>query len=153
MQLPSSKRAVFESDTIEVYTNLPQVGPEETPPYALAVVGTLPDFSLDTENDPTPATEIEAEAWIRAICNKPRHWLPLFLRASTATHVDLVRSQFTKMYGIYTKTDARTFLDTHFRRPDAPAGIKAFPLRIEVTAFLMCAGAAALGLLALILSR
>jgi hypothetical protein len=61
------------------------------------------------------------------------------------------------MYRIYAPNSVAgagiVFFENHFRRPETPAGTKPFPLRIEITAFFLCAGLAVLGGIFLVLAR
>jgi hypothetical protein len=144
--------AVTEEEPIEVAEDLPVERSTVVSALPLREFLHLPRFELDLNNDPTPATEDEVRAWVASMHKNPKEWLPKLVAASPGTDMPLIRSQFLAMYAYYTNTSFSDFAEKHFRRPDAAAGTKPFPLRIEITAFLTCLGLAVLGLLILILS-
>jgi hypothetical protein len=154
MPSPSSNRATFRPEgKDDVFPHPAELIPDEVV-ETQGRIGRLPPFSLNLEDDPTPAGEDEAEAWVASICNKPKQWLPRLLAASDADDLKLARAQFAKMYRIYADKDHTAhFFERYFRRPETPAGTKPFPIRIEITALLMCAGLGSLGLLLLIITR
>lgn len=153
MQSQSSSRAAFrpeeEEGEFQAPANVagisPGLSPREFEPF--------PPFVVDTANDPAPAHEDEVAAWVASICKNPREWLPRLTAASQGVDMRVIRAQFKEMYQIYAGNTVSSFFESHFRRPETPAGTKPFPLRIEITAFLLCAGVAILGGILLVLTR
>jgi hypothetical protein len=154
MLSPSSNRATFmpeieaAADAAPLYPLLTAIEPS---PHRESA--DLPPFSIDTDNDSTPALESEADAWVAAMCKDPKKWLPKLTAASPSADLPAIRAQFSEMYAIYASYSMRDFVERHFRRPETPAGTKPFPLRIEITSLLLCIGLALLGALLLGLSR
>ena len=113
----------------------------------------LPQFAPQIPDDPTPANEDEAEAWVREMCKHARIWRQKFVRLTRESNHEGLKQEFAEMFAENTGATAADFLHRHFRRPDAPADAKPFPIRVAILYILVCASVAAVVLAALIISR
>ena len=113
----------------------------------------LPQFAPRIPDDPTPANEDEAEAWVREMCKHARIWRQKFERLTRESNHEGLKQEFAEMYAENTGATAADFLHRYFRRPDAPADAKPFPIRVALLYILVCASVAAVVLAALIISR
>jgi hypothetical protein len=113
----------------------------------------LPQFAPQIPDDPTPADEDEAEAWVREMCKHARIWRRKLVRLTRESNHEELKQEFAEMYAENTGVTAADFLHRHFRRPDAPADAKPFPIRVALFYILVCASVAAVVLAALIMSR
>jgi hypothetical protein len=113
----------------------------------------LPQFAPQIPDDPTHADEDEAEAWVREMCKHARIWRRKLVRLTRESNHEELKQEFAEMYAENTGATAADFLHRHFRRPDAPADAKPFPIRVALFYILVCASVAAVVLAALIMSR
>ena len=113
----------------------------------------LPQFAPQIRDDPTPAKEDHAEAWVKEMCKHARIWRQKFVRLTRESNHEGLKQEFAEMYAENTGATAADFLHRHFRRPDAPADAKPFPIRVAVLYILVCASVAAVVLAVLIISR
>jgi len=113
----------------------------------------LPQFAPQIRDDPTPAKEDHAEAWVKEMCKHARIWRQKFVRLTRESNHEGLKQEFAEMYAENTGATAADFLHRHFRRPDAPADAKPFPIRVALLYILVCASVAAVVLAVLIISR
>jgi hypothetical protein len=113
----------------------------------------LPQFAPHIPDDPTPANEDEAEAWVREMCRHVRAWRRNLMRLTRDSDHGELKQELAKMYAKNKDTQASNFIQRHFRRPDAPADAKPFPIRVELFYISVCTCVAAIILLVLLMSR
>ena len=114
---------------------------------------TMPVFEPHFPNDPTPAKEDQAEAWVKEMCIHAHTWRRKLARLTRESDLEKLKQEFAEMFAENTGATAADFLHRHFRRPDAPADAKPFPIRVALLYILVCASVAAVVLAALIISR
>ena len=113
----------------------------------------LPQFAPHLPDDPTPAKEDQAEAWVKEMCKHARIWRRNLMRLTRDFDSEKLKQEFTEMYDENTDATAADFLQRHFRRPDAPADAKPFPIKVALFYIFVCASVAAVVLAALIMLR
>ena len=113
----------------------------------------LPQFAPHLPDDPTPAKEDQAEAWVKEMCKHARIWCRNLMRLTREFDSEKLKQEFTEMYDENTDATAADFLQRHFRRPDAPADAKPFPIKVALFYIFVCASVAAVVLAVLIMLR
>jgi hypothetical protein len=113
----------------------------------------LPQFAPHIPDDPTPAKEDQAEAWVKEMCKHARIWRRKLVRLTRESDPETLEEEFAKMYATNTDASVADFFQCHFRRPDAAADTKPFPVRVAPFYIFVCTCAAAIILLVLLMSR
>jgi hypothetical protein len=114
---------------------------------------TMPVFEPHFPNDPTPAKEDQAEAWVKEMCIHAHTWRRKLARLTRESDLEKLKQEFAEMYAEHTDATAADFFQRHFRRPDAAADAKPFPIRVALFYILVCTCVAAIILLILLISR
>jgi hypothetical protein len=113
----------------------------------------LPQFAPHIPDDPTPAKEDQAEAWVKEMCKHARIWRRKLVRLTRESDPETLEEEFAKMYATNTDASVADFFQCHFRRPDAAADTKPFPVRVAPFYIFVCTCVAAIILLVLLMSR
>ena len=113
----------------------------------------LPQFAPHIPDDPTPAKEDQAEAWVKEMCIHAHTWRRKLARLTRESDLEKLKQEFAEMYAEHTDATAADFFQRHFRRPDAAADAKPFPIRVALFYILVCTCVAAIILLILLISR
>ena len=92
-----------------------------------ALVLPLPQFAPHIPDDPTPAKEDQAEAWVKEMCKHVRTWRRKLMRLTRESDPETLKEEFAEMYATNTDATAADFLQRHFRRPDAACRRQAVP--------------------------
>ena len=101
-------------------------------------------FDPHTPDDPTPANEDQAEAWVKEMCMHASIWLRRLARLTRESNPEKLKEEFAKMYAENTDAMRADFFQRHFRRPDAAADAKPFPIRVALFYILVCTCVAAI---------
>jgi len=74
----------------------------------------LPQFAPHIPDDPTPAKEDQAEAWVKEMCKHARIWRRNLMRLTREFDSEKLKQEFTEMYNENTDATAADFLQRHF---------------------------------------
>jgi hypothetical protein len=117
------------------------------------VIGRLPEFCFDADDDVTPETEQEAAAWVALMRKDPKCWLKKLKPRTQHWQPTELEADFETIYREFADRRAFRLIQSRLRRPDAAADAKPFPLKVGLFNLVFCALIALMIGVALLISR
>lgn len=111
------------------------------------------DPAAASDDKVVPDEREQVAAWLDAVRKQPRKWRRILEAHTPGFDAETMRLDLEQMLTAFGDFDPRLVFHRFLRRPDAAADARPFPLRMEITNFVLCTAVAIFVIALLLLSQ